>query len=383
MRNRLMVLAFTASVLVTVVGYAAAQAQQPVVTSAPNAAENTAAKNRMLGEVMTIDAPKKQLSLKTADGKLVIVSLNDTTLYRRVPPGEINLDKAVSISFDGIGVGDRVLARGQLDEKQQSFVARMVIVMSKSEVAEKHERDRAAWLKRGVAGVVTALNPEKKEITLRTGSGAGFNAVITAAAAEGGTFRRYAPDSVKFRDAKLSSFAELKVGDQLRALGEKSADGMRYVAEEVVSGTFRTTGGKITAVDATTGEVKITDAQTQKPLTVVVIQDSMLRRLSPELVKFLQQIGSRPSTPDASKAQPSTGDQGDLQDRVEKSSVITLADLKPGDAILISSIAGADPSRITAVLVAAGVEELVKRQMQQPARPALNLGLGLPSGSLP
>lgn len=381
MRNRLIVIAFTASAFVTGVGYATAQAQQPNVTNASNTAENTAVKNRMLGEVMTIDAPSKQLSLKTADGKLVIVTLDDTTLYRRVPPGEINLVKAVSISFEAIGVGDRVLAQGKVDEKQQSFVARMVIVMSKSEVAEKHERDRTAWLKRGVAGVVTALNPETKEITLRTGSGAGSNAVITAA--EGGTFRRYASGSVKFRDAKLSSFAELKVGDQLRALGEKSADGMRYVAEEVVSGTFRTTGGKITAVDPATGEVKITDAQTQKPLTVIVIQDSMLRRLSPELVKFLQQVGSRPSTPDASKAQPSTGDQGDLQDRVEKSSVITLADLKPGDAILISSIAGADPSRITAVLVAAGVEELVKRQMQQPSRPTPNLGLGLPSGSLP
>jgi hypothetical protein len=257
----------------------------------------------------------------------------------------------------------------------------MVIVMSKSEVAEKHERDRAAWLKRGVVGVVTALNPEKKEITLRTSSGAGSNAVITAAAAEGGTFLRYAPGSVRFRDAKLSSFAELKVGDQLRALGEKSADGTRYVAEEVVSGTFRTTGGKITAVDPATGEVKITDAQTQKPLTVIVIQDSMLRRLSPELVKSLQQNSSRPSTPDASGAQQ--GNQGDLQDRVEKSAVITLADLKPGDAILVSSITGADPSRITAVLIAAGVEEIVKRQMQQPSRPALNLGLGLPSGSLP
>lgn len=378
MRNRLMVMTLAASALVSGAGDAAAQAQQPNVTNASKAAESTAVQNRMLGEVMTIDAGSKQLSLRTADGKQVIVTVNASTLYSRVPPGEINLEKAVSISFEAIGVGDRVLARGKADEKQQSFAARMLIVMSKSEVAEKHERDRAAWLKRGIAGVITALDPEKKEITLRTGSGANSNAVITAA--EGGTFRRYAPDSVKFRDAKLSSFAELKVGDQLRALGEKSADGTRYVAEEVVSGTFRTTGGKITAIDRATGEVKIIDAQTQKPLTVVVIQDSMLRRLSPELVKFLQQTGSRSSAPDASGGQP--GNQGDLQDRVEKSAVITLAELKPGDAILVSSITGADPSRITAVLVASGVEEIVKRQMQQPSRPPLNLGLGLPSGSL-
>ena len=34
--------------------------------------------------------------------------------------------------------------------------------------------------------------------------------------------RRYAPDSIKFGDAKPSSFGELKVGDQLRALGDRT-----------------------------------------------------------------------------------------------------------------------------------------------------------------
>jgi len=350
MRNRLIVIALTAWAFV-ITGIA--QTQQSDVTK----------QNRVLGEVMTIDAPNKQLSLKTADSKPAIVTLNDSTVYRRVPPGEINLDKAASISLEDIAAGDRVLVKGKLDE---SFVARMVIVMSKSDIAEKHARDREAWLKRGVSGVITALNPEKKDITLRTSLGASSNI-----AAEGGTFRRYS-GSVKFKDAKLSSFAELKVGDQLRALGEKNADGTQYVAQEIVSGTFRTISGRIISIDPATREVKFTDAQTQKPLTVVVIEDSNLRRLAPDLVKLLLQKAA------------SSGSESptDLQDRVEKSPVITLADLKAGDAIIVTSIAGTEPSRITAVLLASGVEELVKRQTQQPSRP-LNLGLGLPSGSLP
>ena len=377
MRNRLTVIVLTASALVsTGVAITPAQTQQSDVTK-QSKSENSAAQNRVLGEVMTIDAPQKQLSLKTADGKPANVTLNDNTVYRRVPPGEINLDKAASISLEDIAAGDRVLVKGKLDE---SFVARVVIVMSKSDIAEKHARDREAWLKRGVSGVITALNPEKKDITLRTSLGASSNNTITAVAAEGGTFRRYS-GSVKFKDARISSFAELKVGDQLRALGEKNADGTRYVAQEIVSGTFRTIAGKIVSVDPATREVKITDAQTQKPLSVVVIDDSMLRRLSPDLVKLLIQVSSKSSS--SSGSESSTGNQTDLQDRVEKSSVITLADLKPGDAILVSSITDADPSRITAVLLAAGVEELVKRQTQQPSRAPLNLGLGLPSGSLP
>ena len=378
MRNRLTIIALAASAFViTGVAITAAQAQQADVTKPSKPVENPAARNRVLGEVTTIDAPQKQLSLKTADGKQTTVTVNDKTVYRRVPPGEINLEKAASISLEAIAVGDRVLVQGKLDE---SFVARAVIVMSKSEVAEKHARDREAWLKRGVSGVITALNPEKKDITLRTSSGASPNNTITAVAAEGGTFRRYS-GSVKFKDARMSSFAELKVGDQLRALGEKNADGTRYVAQEIVSGTFRTIAGKIVSVDPATREVKINDAQTQKPLSVVVIDDSMLRRLSPDLVKLLIQVSSK--SPSSSGSESSTGNQSDLQDRVEKSSVITLADLKPGDAILVSSITDADPSRITAVVLAAGVEELVKRQTQQPSRAPLNLGLGLPNGSLP
>lgn len=367
MRNRL-VIALTASALViTCIAITEAQTQPSDVTK-PSTSENSAAQNRVLGEVMAIDAPHKQLSLKAANGTLTIVTLNDSTVYRRVPPGEINLDKAQTISLEAIAVGDRVLVQGKLEE---SFVARAVIVMSKTDIAEKQARDREAWLKRGVSGVITALNPEKKDITLRTSLGASSNSTITAVAAEGGTFRRYSPGSVKFKDARLSSFAELKVGDQLRALGEKSADGTRYVAQEIVSGTLRMIGGKIISLDPTTRELKITDAQTQKPLTVVVKDDSMLRRLSPDLVKFLLQINSKSAT------------GTDLQDRVEKSSVIAFADLKPGDAIIVSSIADADPSRITAALLAAGVEELVKRQTQQPSRAPLNLGLGLPGGSLP
>ena len=63
-------------------------------------------------------------------------------------------------------------------------------------------------------------------------------------------FRRYAPDSVRFSDAKPGSFADLKVGDQLRVLGEKNADGTRIKAEAIVSGSFRNIAGVIKSIDA-------------------------------------------------------------------------------------------------------------------------------------
>jgi hypothetical protein len=371
MRVRLSAIALVAAACMAG-GVAAAQTPQ-AASAVQQAGEKSPARNRVLGEVTKIDAPNKQVSVKTIDGAQVVVNLAEHTVYRRVPPGETTLDKAVGISLADIGVGDRVIARGKFDEARESKQALSVVVMSKAEITSKQEHDRAEWLRRGVTGVVTALDPQKKEITLRAASGESGVIKIDGAAA-GAHFRRYAPDSVKFRDAKPSSFAELKVGDQLRALGGKSADGTVYTPEEVVSGTFRTFGGVVAAVNTSAGELTVTDAQTQKPVVVAVTQDSMLRRLPRELVKDLVRLASRPADADAA------GAVGDLQDRLEGSPTVSFGDLKPGDSVLVSGAAGTDPSRVTAVMVSSGVEELVKR-LTKPGRP-LVLGLGLPNGSL-
>ena len=55
--------------------------------------------------------------------------------------------------------------------------------------------------------------------------------------------RRYAPDSVKFDDAKPGTLEQIKAGDQLRARGTKSDDGKEMTAAEIVSGTFRSIAG--------------------------------------------------------------------------------------------------------------------------------------------
>ncbi len=360
--------------LVLVLSLAAFAAAQTPSTSTQTTAA-AAPLDRVLGEVTTVDAPARHLTLSTAAGQKMLVKLDEKAIFRRVPPGEKTLEKAVEISFAEIGVGDRVLARGTLDDKKEVLLARAVVVMSKAEITRKRERDRAEWLRRGIVGVVTATNPAAKEITLlaRTPEG---NQNIVVSAADGVRFRRYAPDSVNFSDARASSFDELKVGDQLRALGEKSADGASYKAEEVVFGTFRTIGGTVVAAP-TSGELTIKDIKTNQQLTVVVTKDSVLRRFTPELLKVLEQSVSN------STVQAGGGTGGDLQNTIESLPPITLAELKPGDAILISSSAGANSSRVTAVLIAAGVEDFFKRQERAGPQRELNLGLGLPAGVVP
>src|SRR6185503_6073953 len=153
------------------------------------------------------------------------------------------------------GEGDRVWARGRISDDHKSVPASALIVMNKVDIAKKQELERAEWKRRGVLGIITALKPETKEITISSRTAAGPQA-LTIPYSDKVELRRYAPDSIKFADAQPAKFEEVKVGDQLRALGERDPTGTVFKAEKVVTGSFKTVAGVITAVDAATGELK-------------------------------------------------------------------------------------------------------------------------------
>ena len=373
--------------------------------------------NGVIGEVTAIDASTSRVTVKTDAGNSVAVILNEKTAYMRLAPGEKTLANAVKIQFRDVGVGDRVWARGKVAEDKGSVPAIALIVMTKTDIAQKQERDRAEWRRRGIAGIITALNPETKEITLSArGRGAEATPIAISTGAANVSFRRYAPDSVKFSDARPSSFTELKVGDQLRALGERSADGARFTPEEIVSGSFRTVGGAITAVDAAANEIKIKDIQSEQMLTIVVSGDSMLRRLPPEMAARLARRRGRGEGDDANatgstqggdnrrpgsregRAQdggdrPGMGRGFDFQEMLERLPALSVNELKPGDMIIVSSTVGAETSRVTAIKLVAGVDELLNNAQRRPRRQggsgdgglgldgaggAIDFGIGLP-----
>jgi hypothetical protein len=365
---------FLALTLASLVSLGAAEAQTPPAGQAavPEGAGSRPAPGRVIGDVTGLDAGARQFTLKTPDGRAVTLGVNAQTVYRRVPLGETTLDRAVSITFGEIGLGDRV--RVLFAQGAEPLMARTVLVISKTELTEKQGRDRAEWLRRGIVGRVAALDAGTKEITLlaRTPEG---DASVKIAAGGGANFRRYSPDSIRFGDARRSTFDEIKVGDQLRSLGNRSADGSRFEAEEIISGSFRTVGGTITSVNPQTGEIKINDLQSKQPLTIALNGDSLLRRLPRELVERLEAAST------GSPGQGSAG--GDLLNEIEKLPPLSVADLKPGDAVLVSCSQGGAPSRALGVVLAAGVESFIKKREQQRSGRGLNLELGLPGGVSP
>jgi hypothetical protein len=397
-----------ALVLVVVLAGPGAYAQTPATAASQQTADPGITPNGAIGEVKVIDVAGKQMIVKTDAGSLVTVVLNDDTAYMRVAPGEKTLTNAAKIAFTDVGEGDRVFARGLASDDRKTVPARVVIVMNKVDIAKKQEAERAEWKKRGVLGIITALKPETKEIMISSRTMAGPQS-LTIPVSDKVEMRRYAPDSIKFADARPAKFEELKVGDQLRALGDRNADGGAFTAEKVVTGEFKTVAGVITAVDAATGEVKINDLQTKQPLTIVVKHDAVLRKFPPSNeMGGMMMMGRGPGAggppggqPPASGQAPPAGGQGpgaggqgggmrmggggmNMQDMLERLPTIAIADIKVGDTIIVSSTKGADPSRLTAISFISGADTLLNmlaaRQQQPGGQTAPNPSAGLGSG---
>jgi hypothetical protein len=358
-----------------------------------------------IGEVQSIDTSGKLITIKTDAGSVVMVLYTDRTTYKKLAPGETSLTNATDITVNEVGQGDRIMARGNVAEDRKSVSTVQIILMSKGDLAKKQEAERIEWRRRGVLGVIQALNPSTHEITIQNRTMAGTQAVIIPVS-DKTEMKRYAPDSIKFADAKPSSFTELKVGDQLRALGDRTPDGTHFNPQKVVSGSFRTVGGVVTAVDPATGEIKINELEKKHPLTIVIKHDSVLRRFPPAsemgamMGGFNRGGGGAPgggAPPQGGQAQiprpqgvagggpggpGGPGGRGgfNINDMLERLPIISIADVKVGDTIIVSSTQGADPTRLTAISLISGADTLLAmlaprpQAGQQAPNPAAGLG---------
>ncbi len=347
-----------------------------------------------LGVVTKIDAQARQIVLKTDAGAEITIVMQPTASFRRVAPGETDLRNASTIAITDISAGDRVLARGKASDDQKSVAATLIVVMSKSDIANKQAGERADWDKRGVTGNVTAVGGDQIAINVRGPGGVKPLIIIPG---KDVVVRRYAPDSVKFVDAKPSTIAEIKTGDQVRARGDKSEDGTKMTADEIVSGSFRTIAATVNSIDPAQSQMRVTNLDGKKPVIVKVNQDSLMRKLPPQAAQMLAARNRPPEDGGSAGANAGAGrggagggrggpgggrGGGDLQQVVERAPNVTLADLKPGDAIIVLSTVGAASDQMTAITLLAGVEPI----LTAPGRKDMALGewsLGADAGAAP
>jgi hypothetical protein len=263
--------------------------------------------------------------------------------------------------------------------------------MAAAEVERKRQRDLDDWKQRGIGGIVRETNPQAGTIAVELrGSGAGTRLILETTKAR---FRRYVPGSLSFEDARASSFDEIHAGDQLRALGDK-ADGGKFVAEQIVSGAFKTIGVTVTAVDQSTGKISAATLDQKKPVTILINKDSALHRISPPVATAIAQkakgeasktTGAPPGKTDPSKSTaPVTPKPGqpviDVQQMIDSLPTVSLADIKPGDVLAVTGAVDRDDAHLVAIKVAAGVDLVLKALAPAPGKPqAVRLSAGLPA----
>jgi hypothetical protein len=312
------------------------------------------ARSQVAGTVTAVEA--NQLQVRSDAGANLTVRTAGNTLVLRIPPGETDPRKGSKIPLADLSPGDRVVAVSKQPAEGSQLEASAILVMTRADVAQLHTKEQEEWRRRGTGGTVSALDPSAKTITLKSG----VNTFLLQTT-DKTDYRRYSPESARFSDAKPSSFAEIQPGDQVRVLGAKSPDGHTVTAEKIVFGTFRQIAATIRSIDAASGEMKVTDLESKKPLLLEVKPDSTMRKL-PEMQARMLARRYAPGAPHARTAEaPARGggrsaDVGAMLDRLPP---MQLSELKPGDAIMVSTTAGPDPSRATVIMLLAGVEPLL------------------------
>ena len=251
-----------------------------------------------------------------------------------------------------------------------------------------------------MGGRVESVDPANNNVTIIVPSLTAKRSVVIHSS-KNTLVHRYAPDSAKPEDAKPSSVQEIRTGDQLRARGERNADGSELTAEEIYVGVFPQFAATVKSVDASSGILNVQDLVTKKTVEVKVTSDSQLHKIPQEMAQMFAMglkratqgaptgaPGTAPTTTAPTTAQPglppggppsdshpngqswSRGQGGgmrqggpfDFQRMLSRMPSATLADLnlQKGDAVMILATEGTPSTPSTAITLLSGVEPILQ-----------------------
>jgi len=353
---------------------------------------------KRIGTIKAIDA--SHMMLATSSGPEVAVTVESSARILRLAPGDTNLKNATPVQLGDLQTGDTVRVRGTASDDGRSFSALEVIVITRAAVAAAGDQVRQDWQKRGMGGRVESVDPANNNVTIIVPSLTAKRSVVIHSS-KNTLVHRYAPDSAKPEDAKPSSVQEIRTGDQLRARGERNADGSELTAEEIYVGVFPQFAATVKSVDASSGILNVQDLVTKKTVEVKVTSDSQLHKIPQEMAQMFAMglkratqgaptgaPGTAPTTTAPTTAQPglppggppsdshpngqswSRGQGGgmrqggpfDFQRMLSRMPSATLADLnlQKGDAVMILATEGTPSTPSTAITLLSGVEPILQ-----------------------
>ncbi len=332
------------------------------------------------------------LTLSPREGSDVAVTVQPTARILRLAPGEKDVKSATPIQVQDVKPGDTVRVRGTLSQDGKTFDALEVIVITRAAVAAVSDQIRQDWQKRGVGGRVESVDAASGNVNLSIPSLATKKSLVVHTTSTTVIYR-YAADSPRPEDAKRSTLQDIQPGDQLRARGNKNADGTEISAEEVFAGNFPQFAATVKSVDASAGILTVQDLATKKTQQIKVTGDSQVHKIPVEMAQmFAMRLKSqlpagipgpgggehaRPETPPPTAQSASPGGAAaanggmaanghrngapDLQRVLSRLPSSNLADLnlQKGDAVIILATEG-NGNDHTAITLLSGVEPILQ-----------------------
>jgi hypothetical protein len=346
---------------------------------------------RRLGAIKAING--NALTLTPDSGPEIAVTVQPNARLLRIAPGEKDVKNATPIQLSDLQVGDRVRVRGTASPDASSIAALEIIVIPTSVVAAVSEQMRQDWQKRGIGGPVTAVDLAAGTVTISTSSFAGKKSIVVHTS-KTTILHRYAPDSAKPDDAKPTTLQDIHIGDQLRARGDRNADGTELTAEEIYAGNFPNVEGLIKTIDASTGVITVQDVLSKKTVQLKITPDSQLHKIPDEMARrFAARVkaalppgmpgapmnssassssgapaGAAPASGTAGSGGMGAGSSGarpgsggfDFQRLLDQTPAVVLADLHKGDAVVILATEGTPTGGSAVVKLFSGVEPILQ-----------------------
>ena len=381
-----------------------ARAQAPAAAPSPY--------TTVQGAVTKVDLTAKVISVKTTAGADTTVKFSDLTKVNQLPPGEADTKKATPMKVEEMGVGDHILARVQTKDPT-GLPAGTIYINRAADIAKENSAKAAEW-QTAVNGYVTSI--EGKKITIKVKGTAGQPDRDVALDFSGSVnYQRFSDKTFAYENA---DFAAIATGDHLRVLGAKNADVTQIKVTDVAADAIKQIGATVKSIDAATGVITATDTA-KKPVTIKVVTATKVKRLDDPTALMIARIvnptfqgtggrgggGGRGAGGGAGDGAGAGGGRGfggggqagggapggsggfgmraggrggrggaaQIQGLIDQQTDVKIADLKPGEPIIVSGPSSSDSSSFSAMMVLAGVDQILRAA---PATGADPLGSG-------
>jgi hypothetical protein len=354
----------------------------------------------LIGTVEKVDAAGKVLAVKPDKTDQTAVKFDDKTQFLRIPAGETDTKKATRAAAGDVSVGDRVIAR--MREGEDGKPAVFLYFSKQAELAQRKEKTAEEW-KNGVSGLADSVDQAGKKIVITVRGAGPAKSVALDLSSNILDVTRFSPETGKNEPSTLAS---IRQGDQVTVIGQKNADMTAIKVDAITSGFYKTLPVQIKSIDTAAGQIMAMDVASKKPITISIGSDSVLKRLDDATAQQLARrlnptiqaggrggrgggagadAGAAPvaipgAAPDA--AAGGRGGRGggrplDLGKVVDQAPIITLADLKPNEPIVVFGAATDDLSKLRALRLISGVDPILRAAPQNGTDPlAGNWSLG-------